>query len=136
MGAKQIGPELRNRPAVVYEQVAVVPQAFRIGLALQDFAIGFGDDFVGIDRARFLAASDMTAHLLLGERRGWPGVPHIDTLVRDLREEFTHHRHRQRRRREVAELTRVLRVHQAARQAGGELLDHVVGAHRLEGRGA
>ncbi len=75
-------------------------------------------------------------HLFLGERREGPGVPHIDALVRHLREQLAHDRHRQRRWREVAELPRVLGVHQAARQAGGELVDDVGGTHRLGWRSA
>ena len=51
--------------------------------------------------------------LLLDEGGERPGVPHIDALVRDLGKQLAHDRHRQRRRREIAELARVLRVHQA-----------------------
>ena len=52
-----------------------------------------------------------------------PGVPDVDALVGHLREQLAHHRDRQRRRREVAELARVLRVHLPARQAVAELVE-------------
>ena len=61
--------------------------------------------------------------LLLDEGRERTGVPDVDALVRHLGEQLAHHRHRQRRRREVAELARVLRVHLAAREAGPELVE-------------
>ena len=73
--------------------------------------------------------------LFLGERREGTGMPHVDALVGHLREQLAHDRHRERRRREVPELARVLGVHQAARQAGGELFDDVGRAHgRRRGR--
>ncbi len=62
--------------------------------------------------------------LLLDERGERPGVPHVDALVGHLGEQLTHHRDGQRRRREVAELARVLRVHLAARQPVAELVQH------------
>ena len=63
--------------------------------------------------------------LLLDERGERPGVPDVDALVGHLREQLAHHRDRQRRRREVAELARVLRVHLAARQPVAELVEDV-----------
>ena len=59
--------------------------------------------------------------LLLDEGRERPGVPDVDALVRHLGEQLAHHRDRQRRRREVAELARVLRVHLPAREPLAEL---------------
>ena len=59
--------------------------------------------------------------LLLDERGHRAGVPDVDALVRHLGEQLAHHRDRQRRRREVAELARVLGVHLAAREARPEL---------------
>ena len=56
--------------------------------------------------------------LLLHERRERAGVPDVDALVGHLGEQLAHHRHRQRRRREVAELARMLRVHLARPPAG------------------
>ena len=55
--------------------------------------------------------------LLLDEGGERAGVPDVDALVRDLGEQLAHDRHRQRRRREVAELARMLGVHEAARRA-------------------
>jgi len=55
--------------------------------------------------------------LLLDEGRERAGVPDIDALIGHLGEQLAHHRDRERRRREVAELARVLRVHLAAREA-------------------
>ncbi len=61
--------------------------------------------------------------LLLDEGRERTGVPDVDALVGHLGEELAHHRHRQRRRREVAELARVLRIHLAAREPRPELVE-------------
>ena len=56
--------------------------------------------------------------LLLDEGRERAGVPDVDALVGHLGEQLAHHRDRQRRRREIAELARVLRVHLARRRGG------------------
>ena len=80
---------------------------------------------------RALAVADEVAQpahdLLLDEGRDRAGVPDVDALVGDLGQQLAHDRHRQRRRREVAELARVLGVHQAARESIGELRDDVGG---------
>ena len=52
-------------------------------------------------------------------------MPDVDALVGHLGQQLAHHRDRQRRRREVAELARVLRVHLAAGQPVAELVEHV-----------
>ena len=61
--------------------------------------------------------------LLLDERRERSGVPDVDALVGHLGQQLAHDRDRQRRRREVAELARVLRVHQAAGDPRRELVE-------------
>ena len=68
--------------------------------------------------------------LLLDEGGERAGVPDVDALVRDLGEQLAHDRHRQRRRREIAELARMLGVHEAARQPPAELGEDLRGAHR------
>ena len=75
--------------------------------------------------------------LLLDERGERPGMPDVDALVGDLGQELAHDRHRQRWRGEVAELARVLAVHEAAREAGLELVEDRGGGGRVErgGRG-
>ena len=70
--------------------------------------------------------------LLLDERGERAGVPDVDALVGHLGEQLAHHRHRQRRRREVAELARVLRRHLPAGQPLRELREDV--ARRASGR--
>ena len=61
--------------------------------------------------------------LLLDERRERTGVPDVDALVGHLGEQLAHDRDRQRRRREVAELARVLGVHLAAGEPVAELVE-------------
>ena len=63
--------------------------------------------------------------LLLDEGRERTGVPDVDALVGHLGQQLAHHRDRQRRRREVAELARMLRVHLAAGQTVAELGEDV-----------
>ena len=100
---------------------------------------------IGHDPARreqteaLLAVADEVAQpaddLLLHERRHGAGVPDIDPLVGHLGEELAHHRHRQRRRREIAELAGMLGVHQGARDAPLEFLEDGTGRGRVGGRG-
>ena len=59
--------------------------------------------------------------LLLDERRERSGVPDVHALVGHLGEQLADDRDRQRRRREVAELARVLRVHLCAGEPLAEL---------------
>jgi hypothetical protein len=61
--------------------------------------------------------------LFLDEGRQRAGMPDIDALVGHLGQQLAHHRDRQRRWREVAELARVLRVHLPARQSVAELVE-------------
>ena len=72
--------------------------------------------------------------LLLHEGGDRPGMPDIDALVGHLREQFAHHRDRQWRRCEVAELARVLGVHLPARQARPELVEDGFGRGGGDGR--
>ena len=60
-------------------------------------------------------------------------VPHVDALVGHLGERLAGDRHRQRGRREVAELAWVLAAEHGPREAGGELAEHV-GRRRGIGR--
>ncbi len=64
-------------------------------------------------------------HLLLDERPDGPGMPDVDALVRPLGEDIADDRHRQRRRREVAERARVLSVELVRGETRGELGDHL-----------
>ena len=88
-----------------------------------------------------LAVADEVAQpaddLLLDEGRERAGVPDVDALVGDLGEQLAHDRHRQRRRREVAELARVLARSSGRRRAASrELVDAPsAAAHRVGGRG-
>ena len=62
------------------------------------------------------------------------GMPDVDALVRHLGEQLAHHRDGQWRRREVAELARVLGVHLASCQSRPELIEDLRGRSR-GGRG-
>ena len=73
--------------------------------------------------------------LLLDEGREGTRMPDVDTLVGHLCEQLAHHRDRQRRRREVAELARVLGIHLAARQPVAELGQDVGDRRRRSRRG-
>jgi hypothetical protein len=63
--------------------------------------------------------------LLLDERADRPGVPDVDALVRPLGEHLAHDRRDQRRRREVAQRSRVVAVERVGRDPGAELLEDV-----------
>ena len=116
------------------------PHPTKVQVAGQGHAHEVGHDAAAREQAeRALAIADEVAQpahdLLLDERRERAGVPHVDALVRDLGEELTHDRHRQRRWGEVAELARMLGVHQSARESIGEFRDHVGRRRRRERRG-
>ena len=69
--------------------------------------------------------------LLLDERADRSSVPDIDPLLEPLAQHLAADRHRQRRRREVAERGRVLRVERHRRDAFPERAKHLVGGHAV-----
>ena len=71
--------------------------------------------------------------LLLDERADRSRVPDVDPLLEPLTEHLTADRHRERRRREVAERGRVLRVEGHRRDAVPERAKHLVGGHAAPG---
>ncbi len=75
-------------------------------------------------------------HLLLDERADRAARPDVDALVRPLGQNLAGDRHRQRRRREVGERSRVVGVEQIGRQALAELVEDLRRRSRaLRGRG-
>ncbi len=114
-------PRCRSRARVMAMKLAITPP------------------LVSRPNGRLVVAHEVAqpAHdLLLDERRERAGVPDVDALVGDLGEQLAHDRHRQRRRREVAELARVLAVHESAGQPGAELRDDLAAGVGSAGRAA
>ena len=73
-------------------------------------------------------------HVFLDERRGHAGEPEVDALVHPRGERLPDDRHGERRGREVAERTGMLRGEQVRRQSLVELGQHVRGRDAARGR--